>query len=308
VTTEAPGPDQDFLQRWRLVVQLASGSNLAQEFQPSLTQLVTAIERWAEERRELALIALRERLALTIFQQRLLATVLVDRRSRFTAQQLAAIAWLIPERDLDWPAAEASLAALEGAGLIRSLEELPRSFVTRYTAGPELAELARLARGLDRPAGEVSAEPRAGGLAHRLDHAPPPSVAAEHLPEPEPPPIPLGRWELELWAVCFRTRQAIHRWIRAHHDPYKAFVGNYANAVDAPKVEALAAEADRIEDELTAVREGRETVLSRVQRLFDLGRWMRGCSCTCSSPRSPTPGSRSRGARSSRPSRRTSCW
>ena len=139
--------DQEFLQRWRLVLQLASGSDLAPEYQTPLAHLVTTIERWAVGLDGLTLSALRTRYALSVHQQRMIATALVDRRSRFNAGQLASIAWLTPEPELDWDVVGPSLAWLEEVGLLRAMDGEVRSRLTRYAAGPELAELARVARG-----------------------------------------------------------------------------------------------------------------------------------------------------------------
>lgn len=269
MTVEATSADQDFLQKWRLVVQLVHLSHLTPEFQPSLTQLVISTERAIQEAGGLAIGALVERYGLALEHQRLLATILVDRKSRLAAAQLAQIAYLMPAKELDWEAASQALARLEELDLVRATDDEPRTQESHYTPGPELAELARVARG-QGPAAAQTISPDTTGMdplitqriARQVGGPPPVPV-----PAPLPPPVLIGRWELELWAIAFRTRQAIHRWIRAHHDPYKAFAGNYASAVDAPKVEGLATEADRIEEELTAKGE-RENALERIRRVF----------------------------------------
>lgn len=245
MAVEPSNADQDFLHKWRLVVQLAQLSHLSADFQPSLSQLVTATENAVTTTFQLR--ALCERHGLAIEHQRVLASVLVDRKSRLTASQLAQIAYLVTADKIDWDTAARALTRLEELDLVRATDDEPRGEATHYAPGPEVAELARLARSA-QPAVEPGEVPE----------------AAKH----EPAVAVIGRWELELWAIAFRTRQAIHRWIRAHHDPYKAFVGNYASAVDGPKVEGLAAEADRIEEELTAPSPDREHALDRIRRLF----------------------------------------
>ena len=248
--------DRDYLVRWRAAVGFALDAGLAEEPLRMLGTLVASIEDDASSSTS-TLANLRESLALSVEQQRLLATVLVDRQARLRAEELGCIAWLCTPATLDWPRVSAELDTLLSLGLLRSLDDEatdPRDH--RHAPGEGLRDLAPLARALPR-----------GSRPRRTDTEPPPPPAPPSTaPVLASPAVRLRRWELERWAICFRTRQAIHRWILAHRDPFKEFAGNQARSVDASAADALATEAARMEQELIAPDDDGPTALEHIER------------------------------------------
>ena len=259
--TTADGHDRDYLVRWRAAIGFALDAGLSEEPPRALRVLVASIEQTGG-RGASRLAELRASHGLSLEQVRMLACVLCDRGSRLSARELCCIAFCCTEAELDGEQAYAELAALVSRGLVRVIDPVSGEQHRRHAPGPALRELAALAREL----------PRARWRGPRRTSAAPPA------PQPDAPSAPEGaavlrlrRWELELWATCFRTRLVVHNWINGHRDPYKEFAGNNARAFDAGAADALATEAARIERELTERSDGEPTALEHLERTFDIG-------------------------------------